>query len=305
MSQLQPSLHLFGFSDIQDVTSESLKKAFKLTVLKAHPDKGGSQQEFDELLSAYVYLMETVNRLYGGRNSLHDVLSPEELKESRLDEVVNRVFEVFEREAFHSSFEENHVIPSHGSHGYHSWLQDSTNDSNVTEGEYGSATQKPPMIVESELQTEFEKQAKDGKPEPTALILHPEQMAYSSGVIMGTSILETSGCYTSEVFQKPEYTDVYAAFTKENTVCDKVSSYEESKETFEDRLAERKKEIIPYSDKELEIISQFEKMKLQEEHQHLQKVKDYFEHGTSVGALDNWPPTHYPKKEYKGFVVEL
>ena len=61
MSQLQHCLDILGFTNVQDMTADSLKKAFKVTVLRAHPDKGGDQNAFDELLSAYLYLLETVN----------------------------------------------------------------------------------------------------------------------------------------------------------------------------------------------------------------------------------------------------
>jgi curved DNA-binding protein CbpA len=69
MSQLQYSLEILGFEKIEDVHADSLKKAFKVTVLKAHPDKGGHPDDFDKLLAAYVYLLETVDRLNGGRRT--------------------------------------------------------------------------------------------------------------------------------------------------------------------------------------------------------------------------------------------
>ena len=91
MSQLQYSLEILGFENMEEVTVDGLKKAFKVTVLKAHPDKGGHPDDFDKLLAAYVYLVETVDRLNGGRRTLEGVISPEELKESRVDEWINRL----------------------------------------------------------------------------------------------------------------------------------------------------------------------------------------------------------------------
>jgi hypothetical protein len=306
MSQLQYSLEILGFSTIHDATAESLKKAFKTTVLKAHPDKGGRPEDFDQLLSAYVYLLETVHRLHGGRQSLLDVISPEELKESRMDELIHCIFEEFERETFHAEFEKQNPRVDHG---YKEWLQDAKYDDKVADGPFGSATQLPPTFPEHTLHDEFVQQAKDGKPEPTALILHPEDMAYYSASVMGTSIMDTKvGCYTSEPFMTPEYTDVYAAFTKENTICDKVSAFVERTQTLEEIIAEREQALLaPLQDAELEVIASYEKKKLQEEQEHLAKVKDYYEHGSASGggALENWPPSNYPKKDFKGFVVEL
>ena len=302
MSQLQHSLDILGFNDIDHVTAESLKKAFKVTVLKVHPDKGGNPEEFDHLLSAYIYVLETVHRIHGGRNSLSEIVSPEELKESRIDEVVNRIFEEFEQESFHAAFEKQNPRVDHG---YSDWLQDKTEDTRVTEGVYGSATQLPPLFDDTVLQQEFEKNAKEGKPEPTALILHPEDMAYYSASVMGTAIIETtSGCYTSDPFMTPEYTDVYAAFTKENTLCDKVSPFVEHNKTLEELIEERNRDIMaPLPDKELEAIAAFEKKKLREEQEHLANVKNHYEHGVSGGVLSN--ELIYPQESYKGFVVEL
>ena len=256
MSQLQRSLEILGFKDVLTVTAESLKKAFKMTVLRSHPDKGGSAEEFDHLLSAYWYVVETVNRIHGGRNTLVEMESPEELKESRMNEIVNQIFEEFERDAFNQEFEKQHPRMDHG---YSDWLHDHSTDTNVEEeGPFGPATQKQPTFKDDELQIQFEIHAKQGKPEPSAIILHPEDMAYYSGNTIGTTIIETTkGNYTSGPFMKPECTDVYADFTNDNTIFD--------------------------------------------------KVKTYFEHTGSVpgSVLDNWPPSSYPKKEFKGFVVEL
>jgi len=304
MSQLQYSLEILGFEKIEDVHADSLKKAFKVTVLKAHPDKGGHPDDFDKLLAAYVYLLETVDRLNGGRRTLESIVSPDELKESRIDELINRIFEEFDQEEFNAEFEKRNPRTEHG---YRDWLHDVTEDTNVTDGIYGSATQKPPTFEVGVLQAEFEHQTKTGKPSPSAIILHPEEMAYSSGVMMGTAIIESNqGSYTSPIFAEPEYTDVYSAFTKDNTICDKVSAFVEINKTLEQILAERQQDIAPLADKELEAITEFEKRKRQLEQDHLRNVKDYFEHESSGGLLDTWPPSSYPSRNHcKGFVVEL
>jgi hypothetical protein len=306
MSQLKYSLEVFGFSDLNEVTSDTLKKAFKVTVLKAHPDRGGQQDDFDKLLSSYLYLLEIVERVKGGRRTLSNIVSPDELKEDRMDEIINRIFEEFDREEFNQEFEKKNPRVEHG---YRDWLHDGTLDTNVTDGIYGSATQKPPTFEEGVLQAEFEHQTKSGKPTPHALILHPEEMAYSSGMMMGTSIIDTQqGCYTSSVFSeaKPEYTDVYSAFTNDNTICDKVTPFVENNKTLDQLIAERNQDIAPLEDKELEAIAGFEKRKLEQEHEHLSKIKDYYHHITPTqSALENWPPTHYPRENYKGFIVEL
>ena len=303
MSQLQHCLDILGFTNVQDMTADSLKKAFKVTVLRAHPDKGGDQDAFDELLSAYLYLLETVNRLHGGRRTLHDVVSPEELKEERQDEIVNRVLEEFEREAFNAAFEAKNPRTEHG---YSDWLKDASGDTNVVEGAFGSATQVAPSVEEGRLHEEFERVAREGKPVPgAALIVHPDEMAYVSGQMLGTVILDSgAGCYTSDLYQTPEYTDVYAAFTKDNTLCDKVAPFAESAgKTLEQLVAEREAEIAPLQDAELTAITEFEAKKRQQEREHLQKIKDYYENHVTGGALNNWSSTS--GSDSKNFVIQL
>ena len=305
MSQLQHCLDILGFTDIQDVTADSLKKAFKVTVLRAHPDKGGHQDAFDELLSAYLYLLETANRLHGGRRTLHDVISPEELKEARLDEIVNRAFEEFEREAFNAAFEAQNPRKDHG---YSDWLHDASEDTKVTDGSFGSATQLAPTVEEGRLQEEFERATREGKPAPSvALIVHPDEMAYVSGQMLGTIILDTgAGCYTSDLYQTPEYTDVYAAFTKDNTLCDKVLPFVEGeKKTLEQLIAEREADIVPLENAELAAIADFEAKKRQQEKEHLQKIKDYYENQVTGGALNNWSSATASDAGTNNFVIQL
>mgnify|MGYP003352138092 CR=1 FL=1 len=105
MSELDHVLELFEFVDINDISSDSLKKAFKRKVLQCHPDKGGSSEEFDGILAAFVYLTDTVQRINGGRQTLQNVLTPGELKEMRAEEVIGRVFEEFDLAGFNKEFE--------------------------------------------------------------------------------------------------------------------------------------------------------------------------------------------------------
>jgi len=308
MSQLQHCLAILGFTDIQDATADSLKKAFKVTVLRAHPDKGGHQDAFDELLSAYLYLLETVNRLHGGRRTLQDVVSPEELKEGRLDEAVNRIFEEFERDDFNAAFEAQNPRKDHG---YADWLLDASADTKVVEGVFGSATQVVPSVEEGALQEEFERHAREGKPVPgMTLMVHPDEMAYVSGQMLGTVILDSGvGGYTSDLYQTPEYTDVYSAFTKDNTICDKVPPFVEGeKKTLEQLVAEREVDVVPLADTELAAIANFEAKKQQQEKEHFDKVKDYFSYGGvgGSGALNNWITAPSTESDAdKTFVIKL
>jgi curved DNA-binding protein CbpA len=303
MSELQHVLELFEFISIDDVTADSLKKAFKKKVLKVHPDKGGDATEFDGMLAGFVYLSETFQRINGGRATLQNVISPEQLRQLRPDELINRVFEEFDNENFNKQFEETHKAEGHG---YVDWLKNKSDNFNLIDGEFGDATQKPPTFIFKEIEDfnkVFEEAVKKDKPEPSAIILHPEAMAYISGNNIGTDIIEShEGGYTSGAFANPEYTDVYSAFTAANTIADKVTTFKETNRSLEDIINERNAAIKPLSINERQALFDFEKKKAAEQTKHLEQVKTFFEFDAKQSRqLENWPP----EKHIKGFVIDL
>jgi hypothetical protein len=304
MSELQHALDLFGLLSLENVTAESLKKAFKTHILKAHPDKGGDEKVFNDMLHSYVYLSETVQRLSGGRATLQNVISPDEIKGLRVDEFINRFFEEFELEEFNRVFEEQN---NKEEHGYKSWLQNRDDDDNLMEGEFGSATQKPPTFDEKDFHKIFLKKAKEGKAEPTAIILHPEEMAYISGHCIGNDIIETKeGGYTSHLFTNPNYTDAYEAFSN-FTICDKVPTFQETSKNLDDLIAERNKKITPFNKiEELEAIQKYGMKKLEKSNKHFSNIKDFYGCSDSGDrSITNWPPEKYSDKEYKGFRMDF
>lgn len=300
MSELQHTLELFEFLSIDDVTADSLKKAFKKKVLKVHPDKGGDATEFDGMLAGFVYLSETFQRINGGRATLQNVISPDQLRELRPDELINRVFEEFDNENFNKQFEETHKAEGHG---YQDWLKNKNEDSNLIEGEFGDATQKPPTFDEKDFNKVFEEAVKKDRLEPSTIILHPEAMAYISGNNIGTDIIENhEGGYSSAAFSNPEYTDVFSAFSNANTITDKVTTFKETNKTLEDIINERNAAIKPFNDTERQALFDFEKKKAAEQTKHLEKVKDFFEFDAKQSQqLENWPP----EKHIKDFIIEL
>ena len=156
---------------------------------------------------------------------------------------------------------------------------------------------------EKDFNKRFEEAAKKDKPEPSAIILHPEAMAYISGTTIGTSIIEShEGGYTSDFYANPEYTDVYSAFTTANTVTDKLTTFKETNKSLEDIINERNAAIKPLSMNERQALFDYEKRKAEEQTKHLAKVKDFFEFDAKQSRqLENWPP----EKDIKGFTIDL
>lgn len=246
MAELAKTLELFGFLSIDDVTGDSLKKAFKTRILQAHPDKGGDADLFDNMLHSYVYLTETIQRISGGRSALLNILSPDELKRS--DEIINRFFDEFHNDEFNRRFEEQ----KKETHGYASWLK----------SDELAEFDKPEKIDEKDLHTLFEERHKGVS---SSIILHPEAMALCPN--LGTALVDNENCYTSEIFSNPEYTDLYSAFTVNNIMYDKINidvndTLHSSFIDLNNIIAERNKEITPLNDEELKAIQDYEHKKL-------------------------------------------
>ena len=281
---MDQALEKLGFSSMDDVNSESLKRAFKTAVINSHPDKGGSEEDFESILAAYVYLSTTIKRMTGGRSGFQ-VLNVFDVRQARDDQFTNElnnlVSEVFDhldsnqneefRKEFNDQFEKVHVRENE--RGYEEWLKQ---DDDVKE-DLSIDLEKDPV----DWNRTFESNVKQGKPEPTTLILHPDQMGFVSGSTRGAALIPSTGqSFTSDPEERPEYTDLQAAYTSENTVYDKVPVYEEKPRTFEDILKERDMVYVSELDRDLEAIAAYEKRKQEEETDHKQKIEAYFK-GTS------------------------
>jgi curved DNA-binding protein CbpA len=276
-------LRILDLENNPDFTLNDLKKAFRKKILEVHPDKGGKSNDFDYLLSAFIYINNAICRVKGGRTSLEEIKSPDELKSDRIEEFIESIFEEYNNEIFNREFEKTHV--SDINDGYANWLSEySESESSELDKSMDyqqllnsvRITKSEELSENNDINNLFIKKAKEGKIEPESIILHPNEMAYYTGVLTGTNILsEKPESYSSEFLATPEYTDLYHAFTKDNIICDKVSHNIINK-TFDDIIKERSEDIKPFTDEEKLILLEYEKKKLENEKQRMEKVKEQF-----------------------------
>ena len=349
MSYLFHSLQQFGFSSLEEVTASRLKRAFKRTVAMAHPDKGGDEGRFDAMLGSYVYLCETLHRLNGGRTILHSVNAPDELKEQRANQYLNELFDdlVEERkddkplpDDFHEQFAASHI--NEHANGYDAWFK-STNASDkadpkaesTSKSNHKNSQDKPPFkehvedgrgnILYGDIQLDeekvenfhstFEEKVRIGKPAATALALHLDDMAYSAGI--GTALIK-AGSYTSQPGLRPEYVDLYSAYTSENTMFDKLVPIKER--TYEELLKEREEVYTACTDDDAAVIAAYAKKKIDDEIEHKRALESYFKNGAFIGndevfigndtneVITNEVITNDEKKEEsneQNFVIQL
>jgi hypothetical protein len=60
---LTESYMVLGLDDSKPLTHEALRAAYKKAAIKAHPDKGGSPEAFDNVSRAFLYIEEVLNKL--------------------------------------------------------------------------------------------------------------------------------------------------------------------------------------------------------------------------------------------------
>jgi hypothetical protein len=302
---LEQALETLEFKSLDDVDVTSLKSSFKRMALTEHPDRGGSQ--FDNVLSAYTLLSGILRRQTGGRDKA-SILHPDDVQQAREEQntsemavLVNEVLDSVQREeqnkfihVFNEQFiafrekEEGKGFSASETRGHSDWL--SSDEKSVvsfeSDGLYGSCTMAPPVIKEEDLHHLFEYTARCGKPPVTDLALLPDQMARTISCGGMSLISLATDSFTSDLLEKPEYTDLHDAYTRENTVVDKLPTFQESMRTFEDLLKERDIVYQSEHDKDLAAISLYEKVYQQQQAEHKKQVEAYFQStGASQWAL--------------------
>ena len=63
LDYFQESLMLLGIDESEGITAERLKAGYRAASLRAHPDKGGTKEAFDEVVRAYKYVEKILLRV--------------------------------------------------------------------------------------------------------------------------------------------------------------------------------------------------------------------------------------------------
>jgi hypothetical protein len=304
MSYLQKCLTILGITDdFSKIDSKYLKNVFKTKVLESHPDKSGSDAEFDNVMSAYLNVYETFVRLQGGRNGIKSVISPDELKSLRSNELINSILQEIDNTEFNKRFEESHV--SELGHGYQDWLKQ--------ESETPKQSESGNSQMESEITPEnfnsvffnsvFKKSAKVGKPEVAHnSIICINSMGITNSIgseLIQSEIQEYSSTFPSEL----QYSDVYTAFNN-STVIDKLPSNDNIDDVMRnfDKLKEIREQSINPTEDEIDQLLQFEKEQFEKEKKHRDNlIKSFGENAFGVNTICNTEPLTNDK--YSGNII--
>ena len=249
LNYFQSCLQVLGLEEEVALTELTLKKAYKAAALKAHPDKGGSERDFEAVTRAHAYLGEILLRIKGGRTKEGKVEAPEALKDTR--EGASKEWEMvqpvrlnpkkLDMNAFNQMFEQTR-IPDPEEDGYGDWLK----GSEATAGpKFGGKFNRD--VFNQAFEEEARSRGRGGQElahrQPEALTLAP-----NAGVELGRS---SGGGFTAAANANLKFTDLRNAYTSDNMITNQVADVRVETRSFDQFSASRKQAPAPLTNQEL------------------------------------------------------
>ena len=218
LDYFQESLALLGIDESEGITVERLKAGYRAASLRAHPDKGGSKEAFDEVVRAYKYVEKILTRINpkmtaeekarltapvtlesakAARQSLADV-APVKLSAKKLD-----------MSTFNKLFEDNRLPDPGRDTGYGDWLSSSGGSDEVA---------ADPRLKGKFNQQAFEQVFREkaiAQTAGTAIVrrLEPDAIISAGGVELGGSTDNFTASFGSET----QFVDLKEAYTSGST----------------------------------------------------------------------------------------
>ncbi len=254
-------LEVLGIQEEVALTEESLKKAYKKMAVKAHPDKGGSEEFFEAVTRAYAYLSEILRHMNGNRKTASgsnaSVQSTQQSREQEAKqwehaEPVRLNAKNLDMNAFNRMFEQTH-LPDPDSDGYGDWLKDS-------HGKQANSQKFKGEFNRDVFNRMFEDEAKKSQRSNNQLVVHPGEMALMMNPTSGVDLVaERPSSFTAAPNSKFQYTDLRGAYTSDSTISDKVSNVTVKERKLDEYRASRERAPDPLTDTELHGIRDFER----------------------------------------------
>ena len=291
----QACLEVLEVQEEVALNENSLKIAYKKAVLKHHPDKGGSEKEFEKVTRAYAYLGEILRRIHGGRTVESKVEEPTVLKDSRASESKQWIHlepvklnpKKLDINAFNKMFEQTR-IPDPEEDGYGDWLKNDKENATapVFSGKFNRDI----------FNKMFEDDVKKKNTGENYIIQQPQSMimAPTLGVELGR---DKPSSYTAAYNSDLNFTDLKQAYTTEANFSKQVVSVNVNNRNFESYKDDRAKAPQPLNNSEIEEIQRSElMMKQREEQRRIRAAQEeinatnYFERMKQLVITDKFKP---------------
>ena len=276
-------LQILGLEEEVALNEDALKAAYKKASFKAHPDKGGSEQAFDQVTRAYAYLGEILRRVRGGRNEMVNVSeeSPARLVGAReqtseqwkMAEPVKLNPKSLNMNLFNKVFEETR-LPDPDGDGYGDWLKDAnSNLGNSQNSKFNGKFNRSVFNEAFEQEIKSRNSGNGGQGRSGTLAnRQPEAltMAPNLGIELGRERPED---FTGANLNGLKYTDLKKAYTEESTFSHQVSDVRVQNKSFDSAAQERKAAPAPLSNAEMEQIHEGERRMAQRQAQQLTRIE--------------------------------
>ena len=265
LNYFQSCLEVLGLEEEVALTDDALKKAYKKAALRAHPDKGGSERDFEAITRAHAYLGEILLRVKGGRGKEGKVEAPEKLRDTRqgdskeweMVEPVRLNPKKLDMNLFNQMFEQTR-IPDPEEDGYGDWLKGA--DAQTSGPNFGGKFNR------DVFNKAFEEEAKAKQASSAVTLRQPEALtlAPNSGVELGRT---GGGGFTAAANANLKFTDLRNAYTSENMITSQVADVRIEARSFDQFSASRKQAPAPLTNHEMAGIQAAEAAAAQREEQ--------------------------------------
>ena len=246
-------LRILGLEEEVALTDSVLKAAYKKAALRSHPDKGGSEKEFEAVTKAFAYLGEILTRIRGGRAVDGKVEAPTALASGR-DEAADKwkITPVqlnpskLNVDAFNSMFEKTR-IPDPEESGYGDWLKGSDEAKSVNfSGKFNRDVFHKAF--------EDESSQRPIRAQGTALVAQELSLARGMGYVteLGRTSRDDYTVAAVETGKGQAFTDLKKAYTEYNTFTHETANVKVSGNRNLDQMAtERKSAPAALADAEM------------------------------------------------------
>jgi hypothetical protein len=231
LDYFQEALELLGIEDSETLTAERLKAGYKRASLRAHPDKGGSKEAFDEVRRAYQYVERILERIAPGmtaeqKTRLTTAVTLESATAQRAPMVadappVQLSAKKLDMSTFNRLFEENRLPDPNRDTGYGDWLKSTAGSDEIS----ADARLKGKFNQQMFEQVFTEKALKQTSSTAITKRLEPDAMVSCAGTELGG---ETTS-FTSAMGSDTQYTDLKEAYTSAATMYHEVADIQVSK----------------------------------------------------------------------------
>jgi curved DNA-binding protein CbpA len=272
-------LQVLGLEEEIALNEQVLKTAYKKASIKAHPDKDGSEEEFDRVTRSYAFLGEILRRVRGGRNEMVNVSEESPARLAGAREQTSEAWKLkgepvklnpknLNMETFNKVFDET-KMPDPDGDGYGDWLKgqdEQTSSVNKFSGKFNRS------VFNDAFESEIRSRQAQGRSNTGAIQnRQPEAltMAPHLGIELGRDRPED---FTGANLNGLKFTDLKKAYTTDSTFSHQVSDVRVSNRSFDAAATERKSAPQPLSAHEMEAIAEADRQLAYRQQQQAKRI---------------------------------